>query len=188
MLNSLKSFFNQVSVAGYVRAKLFLLHRQTMLLFFFGSVLLIGGLQGMSIAQEGLDEDIPGNDNPQQEEIRNCNEEPQEGDGAEVSVNFDCREITRAQCDLLRLIHGSFGALLMTVAGIGAVISSAIGMYRAGYTMAVVGVGSFILPSLVTLWFGEPDCASVGSWIDPRYPSGLGSVQEDLESLGGAGG
>jgi len=42
----------------------------------------------------------------------------------------------------------------MVVAGLGAIISAAMGAYRASVGMIVVAVGSFILRSLVSLFFG----------------------------------
>jgi len=79
-----------------------------------------------------------------------------------VKVQFDPAEINRAICQLLRLIEGSFGGLLMTVAGVGAVISAAFGQMKAGYSMLVTGLGAFILRSLVSLYFQIPDCKAIG--------------------------
>ncbi len=57
-------------------------------------------------------------------------------------------------CDrLLALIEGSFGALLTTAAGIGAIVSAAIGGFRTMWTLVVVSVGAFILRSYLTLFF-----------------------------------
>lgn len=54
---------------------------------------------------------------------------------------------------LFRLIEGSFGALVMVVAGLGAIIAASMGAYRASVGMLVVAVGSFILRALVSLFF-----------------------------------
>ena len=61
---------------------------------------------------------------------------------------------------LLRFIEGHFGALIMVVAGIGAILAASMGAYRASLGMMVVAVGSFILRALVALFFPEP----VGGW------------------------
>lgn len=87
------------------------------------------------------------------------------------SPEFNDAQIRNAVCQLLWLIEGSFGALLTTVAGIGAVVSSAFGAYRAGYSMIVVALSSFIMHSLVSLWFGTFNCTIVGG---PGQPSGTG--------------
>ena len=73
---------------------------------------------------------------------------------AHAQDSFDDRELRFAVCQNFKLIEGPYGALLMTVAGIGAIVSSAIGKYQAAYQMITVGVGAFILRSLVSLWFG----------------------------------
>lgn len=70
-------------------------------------------------------------------------------------VTFDATEIQRGVCQLLALQEGSFGAMIMVVAGIGAIISSAFGAYRAATSMLVVALGSFILRALVALFFGS---------------------------------
>ena len=52
-------------------------------------------------------------------------------------------------------LEGSFGALLMVAAGLGAIMSSAFGQYKAALSLLVVAVGTFILRSFVATWFGE---------------------------------
>lgn len=56
--------------------------------------------------------------------------------------------------NLFCLIEGAFGALIMVVAGLGAIVAAAMGAYRAAVGMLVVAVGAFILRSLVSLFFG----------------------------------
>jgi len=50
-------------------------------------------------------------------------------------------------------LEGSFGAIVMVSAGLGAILSSAFGQYRAGLGLLVVAVGAFILRSLTTAFF-----------------------------------
>lgn len=69
-------------------------------------------------------------------------------------ASFDEGLISAAVGNLFRLVEGAFGALVMVVAGIGAIVSAAMGAYRAAVGMMVVAVGSFILRSLVSLFFG----------------------------------
>ena len=56
--------------------------------------------------------------------------------------------------NLFMLIEGAFGALIMTAAGLGAIIAAVLGAYKTALTLLVVAVGSFILRSLVSLFFG----------------------------------
>ncbi|MFN8392807.1 MAG: hypothetical protein U0136_21115 [Bdellovibrionota bacterium] len=68
--------------------------------------------------------------------------------------DFDPRKIDCSVDGLFKLIEGSFGAMLTVTAGLGAIISAAMGAYRAAVSMLVVAVGSFILRALVSLFFG----------------------------------
>ena len=52
-------------------------------------------------------------------------------------------------------LEGSFGALVMVVAGIGAIFSAAMGQYKAAIGLLVVAVGAFILRSLVGTFFND---------------------------------
>jgi len=70
-------------------------------------------------------------------------------------ADFDPSMINCAVGQLFQLIEGSFGALVMVVSGLGAIISAAMGAYRASVGMLVVAVGSFILRSLVSLFFSS---------------------------------
>ena len=55
---------------------------------------------------------------------------------------------------IFKLIEGAFGALVMVVAGLAAIIAAAMGAYKASLGMLVVAVGAFILRALVSLFFG----------------------------------
>jgi hypothetical protein len=52
-------------------------------------------------------------------------------------------------------LEGSFGALIMVAAGIGAIVSSAFGQYKAALGLLVVAVGAFVLRSLVGTFFDD---------------------------------
>lgn len=56
--------------------------------------------------------------------------------------------------NLFKFMEGSFGALVMTVAGIGAIIAASMGAYKAAVGIMVVAIGAFILRALVSLFFG----------------------------------
>jgi hypothetical protein len=51
------------------------------------------------------------------------------------------------------LVEGSFGALIMIVAGLVAIIAAAMGAYRAAMAALVVAVGAFILRAFVSAFF-----------------------------------
>lgn len=69
-------------------------------------------------------------------------------------ANFDDTLIRNSVGNLFKLIEGAFGALIMVVAGLGAIVAAAMGAYRAAVGMLVVAVGAFILRALVSLFFG----------------------------------
>ena len=69
--------------------------------------------------------------------------------------NYNDTLIRNAVGQLFKLIEGAFGALIMVVAGIGAIVAASMGAYRLAVSMLVVAVGAFILRSLVSLFFGE---------------------------------
>lgn len=106
-------------------------HRHmTALLLVLGVVLLTGGLIDLSIAQTH-----------------------ETGSFSEAAFNDTL--IRNSVGNLFKLVEGAFGALIMVVAGLGAIVAAAMGAYRAALGMLVVAVGAFILRSLVSLFFGE---------------------------------
>jgi len=56
---------------------------------------------------------------------------------------------------ILLLVEGTFGALITAVAGIGAIIASAVGGFKMAWSLIVVAVGAFILRSYITLFNGD---------------------------------
>ena len=52
-------------------------------------------------------------------------------------------------------LEGSFGALVMAAAGIGAIMSAAFGQFKASLSLMVVAVGAFILRSLMGTFFND---------------------------------
>lgn len=59
---------------------------------------------------------------------------------------------------------GNLGALLMTAAGVGAVVSAAFGNFKASYGLIITGVGAFTISSLLGLFFEDAGalCAGAG--------------------------
>lgn len=74
--------------------------------------------------------------------------------------DYDDRLQRNATGNLFRLIEGAFGALIMVVAGLGAIVAAAMGAYKMALTCLVVAVGAFILRALVSLFFGTDYPAS----------------------------
>jgi predicted dinucleotide-utilizing enzyme len=52
-------------------------------------------------------------------------------------------------------LEGSFGALVMAAAGIGAILSASFGQFKAALSLMVVAVGAFILRSLISTFFND---------------------------------
>ena len=116
---------------GYVNVTSFINRNSAILLLVFGLIILTAGLADLSFAYSGS----------------------ASGTGTN-GPNFDQSRISDAVSLLFDLIEGAFGALVMVVAGLAAIISAAMGAYRAALGMLVVAVGAFILRSLVSLFFG----------------------------------
>lgn len=74
--------------------------------------------------------------------------------GSFSEADFDDTLIRNSVGNLFKLIEGAFGALIMVIAGLGAIVAAAMGAYRAAISMLVVAVGAFILRALVSLFFG----------------------------------
>jgi hypothetical protein len=72
---------------------------------------------------------------------------------AAASYNDD--RVAEAADVIFTYVTGSFGALVMIACGVGAILSSAFGQYRAALGLMVVAVGAFILRSLVGTWFND---------------------------------
>ena len=75
------------------------------------------------------------------------------GGGAEMMAETDDVRIANATVTLLGYLEGSFGALVMVVSGVGAIMGAAFGQYKASLGCLVVAVGSFILRSFMNTFF-----------------------------------
>ena len=107
----------------------FILRRENTILVFFGVTILFLGLHALASANDGLT-------------------------GSYSEADFDDILIRNSVGNLFMLIEGAFGALIMVVAGLMAIIAAAMGGYRTALGMLVVAVGAFILRALVSLFFG----------------------------------
>jgi hypothetical protein len=128
MKSIINKFSSQYKLAC-TKLALFGYKNTTALLLLFGSVLLIGGLVDISKAQDGPT-------------------------GSFTEAAYDDELVRNSVGNLFKLIEGAFGALIMVVSGLGAIVAAAMGAYRAAVGMLVVAVGAFILRALVSLFFG----------------------------------
>ena len=100
-------------------------------LFLIGVGLLSGGITEMASAASGSN-----------------------GQGA-LTLEYNDTRLTQAVNLVLSYIEGSFGAMVMVVAGLSAIISSALGQYKAALGLLIVAVGAFILRSLIGAFFND---------------------------------
>ena len=79
--------------------------------------------------------------------------------GAHAAINglttYNDSRIANSVNAVMTYLEGSFGALVMAAAGIGAILSAAFGQYRAALSLMVVAVGAFILRSLMSTFFND---------------------------------
>ena len=75
------------------------------------------------------------------------------GGGPEMTAEVSDERIAGATVAILSYIEGSFGALVMVVSGIGAIMGAAFGQYKAALGCLVVAIGSFILRSFMSTFF-----------------------------------
>lgn len=72
-----------------------------------------------------------------------------------IQTTYNDVRIANAVNVILEYLEGSFGALIMAAAGIGAIMSAAFGQYKAALSLMVVAVGSFILRSFMSTFFND---------------------------------
>lgn len=75
------------------------------------------------------------------------------------NINYNDQRIDTVINAIFTYLEGSFGALIMIAAGIGAIVSSAFGQYRAALGLLAVAVGAFVLRSLVGTFFEDQGIA-----------------------------
>jgi len=79
--------------------------------------------------------------------------------------------ITIGLCKVLSITTGSFGAVVMAVAGLVAVISAAMGSYRMTMSVIAIGAGTWVIEPLINLFFGYVTCQGTASFT-PILPVG----------------
>jgi hypothetical protein len=70
-------------------------------------------------------------------------------------ITYNDSRITNSVNAVLLYLEGSFGALVMAAAGIGAIVAAAFGGYKAALSLMVVAVGAFILRSIMSTFFND---------------------------------
>ncbi len=76
-----------------------------------------------------------------------------------LETNYNQERMSASVNALLTYLEGSFGALVMVASGVGAILSSAFGQYKAALSCLVVAVGSFILRSMLGTFFNDVEIA-----------------------------
>ncbi|RMG40574.1 MAG: hypothetical protein D6719_10505 [Candidatus Dadabacteria bacterium] len=76
-----------------------------------------------------------------------------------LAAKYNDVRIAEAVNVIITYIEGSFGALIMVVSGIAAIMSAAFGQYRAALSLLVVAVGAFILRSIISTFFNDANIA-----------------------------
>lgn len=72
-----------------------------------------------------------------------------------LEITYNDERVSNSVNAILLYMEGSFGALVMVAAGIGAILSAAFGQYKAALGCLVVAVGSFILRSFLSTFFND---------------------------------
>lgn len=71
------------------------------------------------------------------------------------NIAYNDQRVSQSVNGVLTYLEGTVGALVMVACGIGAIMSSAFGQYRAALGLMVVAVGAFILRSLMSTFFND---------------------------------
>lgn len=70
---------------------------------------------------------------------------------------YEVSENGEAQSNFYKLLNGAFGSLVMVVAGLGAMVSAAMGAYKAAVGMLVVAITAFCIRASVNVSLGYDD-------------------------------
>lgn len=72
-----------------------------------------------------------------------------------ITITYNDNRIANSVNAVLTYIEGSFGALVMVSAGIGAIMAAAMGSNQQALALLVVSVGAFILRSVLATFFND---------------------------------
>ncbi|MDR2395512.1 MAG: hypothetical protein LBD57_02725 [Endomicrobium sp.] len=130
-METIKKVFNNISIKGYCIGLSGLYKYANVYLFIIGAVILSIGLIDLAMAQDV-------------------------GGDATTSGGVGAGKIIKDQlCKILQLLEGAFGALVMVVAGLAAVVTAAMGAYKMAMSCVVIACGSYIVRAFLVLFFGE---------------------------------
>jgi len=138
----MKKCLNNLSVRVYVSTLSFIERNQTLLLFILGTGLLFHSIQDSSLAQQA----VAGGGGTGG------------GAGGGGGITSGYRGIKYGEvCKRILDMHadGGYGSLLAAIAGVGAIITSAMGGFKTAWALIVVAISSFILDAYRTLFFGN---------------------------------
>ena len=76
-------------------------------------------------------------------------------DAQGLTTHYNDERFSNAVNAIMTYLEGTFGALVMACAGIGAILSAAFGQYRAALSLLVVSVGAFIVRSVMATFFND---------------------------------
>ncbi|MGI6680951.1 MAG: hypothetical protein ACOX3T_05685 [Bdellovibrionota bacterium] len=74
---------------------------------------------------------------------------------------IDASRINSASDALMMAIRGPFGALIMIIAGLFAIVMAAMGQYKIAMSLLVISLGSFILRSIIITFFNADNLINV---------------------------
>lgn len=95
----------------------------------------------------------------------------QSSGATQQQTSVDTTAIDQAICWLMHFQTGTYGALLMAVAGLGAVVGGAVGNYKTAINCLVVGVGAWLIQPVAQIMFEYwPDCVEA-----LKAPAGMAS-------------
>jgi hypothetical protein len=77
------------------------------------------------------------------------------GDAQGLTTHYNDERFSNAANAIMTYLEGSFGALIMACAGVGAIVSAAFGQYRAALSLLVVAVGAFIVRSVMSTFLND---------------------------------
>lgn len=66
--------------------------------------------------------------------------------------------IQRAYCDILSMVQGGFGALLLTACAVVTLVLAAMGNRKHAYALLITGIGAATIKTSISLFFGDFNC------------------------------
>ena len=118
----------------YCLLKSYMLRYSDVYLFILGMLILMCGIEQLSLAAAGEGSGNPGGSG---------------GSGGGEAGKLIAEQL----CKIMNLIQGPFGALVTVVAGLAAVVTAAMGGYKLAMSCVVIACGSYIIAAFTELFF-----------------------------------